>query len=158
MATTKAQRKLFFNLRSAKKRLGWFNHEEVEAVARDLGVKAETVYEMESRLSGHDIAFDPSPDQDNDEYDSIAPASYLEDEEADPAQLIEKVDWADQTQQKLQAALATLDQRSRDILQRRWLAEQKPTLQALADEYKVSAERIRQLESAALKKLQQQLV
>ena len=157
VATTKAQRKLFFNLRSSKKRLGWFNHEEVEAVANDLGVKVETVYEMESRLSGQDIAFDPAPESDNDDYDSIAPAGYLGDENADPAQLVEKLDWANQTQQKLQQALATLDQRSRDILQRRWLVEQKPTLQALADEYQVSAERIRQLESAALKKLKQQL-
>ena len=152
VATTKAQRKLFFNLRSAKKRLGWLNQEEVGAVARDLGVPPETVLEMEKRMSAHDAAFDVQPDGD-DEADRVAPAGYLEDRRFDPATQAEDRDWEDHSTRRLQGALGTLDGRSRDILQKRWLADDKATLQDLANHYKVSAERIRQLEKSALKKL-----
>lgn len=153
VATTKAQRKLFFNLRSKKKRLGWLNRAEVAAVAEDLGVKPETVLEMERRLSAHDTAFDaPTDDNDDDAY--RAPAAWLQDHQApDPAQALESDDWDARQRQDLAAALGRLEPRSRDILQRRWLQEQKATLHELAAEYNVSAERIRQLEAAALKKM-----
>jgi len=156
VATTKAQRKLFFNLRSAKKRLGWLNQEEVDSVAQDLGVPAETVMEMESRLSGQDVAFDAEPSEDGEE-ENFAPAAYLADHAADPATALEELDWENHGQQALQQALASLDQRSRDIILRRWAQEDKSTLQDLAVEYGVSAERIRQLENNALRKLKQQL-
>ncbi len=156
VATTKAQRKLFFNLRSAKKRLGWMNQEEVDSVAQDLGVPAATVMEMESRLSGQDIAFDAEPAEDGGD-ENFAPAQYLADHGADPATALEELDWEDHGQRALQQALASLDQRSRDIILRRWAQEQKCTLQDLAAEYGVSAERIRQLENNALRKLKQQL-
>jgi RNA polymerase sigma-32 factor len=152
IATTKAQRKLFFNLRSAKKRLGWFSQQEIEAVAEDLGVKPETVLEMESRLSNYDLAFD-GYDTDDDDATSVAPAAYLPDLRDEPSQLLEQADSAEAQRNGLYSALEDLDQRSRDILQRRWLSEQKETLQDLAAEYGVSAERIRQIESAAMKKL-----
>ncbi len=158
VATTKAQRKLFFNLRRSKKRLGWLNAQELQAVADDLGVSPESVLEMESRLSGQDVSLDPSPHHNGDDEDSVAPISYLMDESgSDPAQRLESEDWAEQTQQGLIVALNTLDPRSRDIVQRRWLSEVKPTLHELAAEYSVSAERIRQIESSALKKLHAQL-
>ncbi|PWG63106.1 RNA polymerase sigma factor RpoH [Sediminicurvatus halobius] len=154
VATTKAQRKLFFNLRGSKKRLGWLNHAEVRAVADDLGVKPETVLEMESRLSGQDVGFDPAPDAgDDDDHGPRAPAAYLEDTRLDPAAEVESADWQTRQSEALGAALAALDERSRDIVSRRWLAEPKATLQELADEYGVSAERIRQLEKNAMKKL-----
>ncbi|MDN3516345.1 RNA polymerase sigma factor RpoH [Aquisalimonas lutea] len=154
VATTKAQRKLFFNLRSSKKRLGWMTREEVDTVASDLGVKPETVLEMESRLSGQDMAFDPQPDSDGDEDTVIrAPAAYLTDHRMDPAAQIEADDWDDHQVDSLNAAVERLDDRSRDIVQRRWLAEQKTTLQELADKYGVSAERVRQLEKNAMNKL-----
>ncbi len=152
VATTKAQRKLFFNLRSAKKRLGWLSQEEVSTVARDLGVPPETVLEMEKRMSAHDAAFDPQPDVDEDG-DRVAPAGYLEDLRFDPATQVEERDWDDHSTKQLQGALESLDGRSRDILQKRWLSEDKATLQDLANKYSVSAERIRQLEKSALKKL-----
>ena len=152
VATTKAQRKLFFNLRSSKKRLGWFSSEEVDAVAQDLGVPRETVLEMESRLSGHDVAFDPAVD-DDDDAPSVAPAQYLRDSNPDPATQAEASDWEAHTHERLAEALATLDPRSRDIITQRWLGEGKSTLQELADKYKVSAERIRQLENNAMNKL-----
>ncbi len=157
VATTKAQRKLFFNLRSAKKRLGWMNREEVEAVAADLGVKPETVYEMESRLAGQDVGFDPAPDAEDEDNSVRAPAVFLEDHSADPANEIEGEDWEGWREQSLTQALESLDARSRDILQRRWLHEPKATLHTLAAEYGVSAERIRQLEKNALKKLREGL-
>jgi RNA polymerase sigma-32 factor len=158
IATTKAQRKLFFNLRSAKKRLGWLTKEEAEAVAKDLGVTTDVVIEMESRLSGHDISFDPGPDSEaSDERDNTAPVDYLQDSNGDPALALEQEDWERQVHNRLVTALDGLDSRSRDILQRRWLSEQKPTLHELATKYHVSAERIRQLETAALKKLQARL-
>lgn len=152
VATTKAQRKLFFNLRSAKKRLGWFSRQEVEEVAEDLGVKPETVLEMESRLSNYDLAYDGT-DSDDDDGPSIAPAAYLPDLRYEPSMLLERADSTDVEREGLYAALESLDTRSRDILQRRWLNENKETLHDLAAEYGVSAERIRQIEAAAMKKL-----
>jgi len=151
VATTKAQRKLFFNLRSQKKQLGWFNDDEVGSVAEELGVKRSDVLEMEKRLSGMDIGFD-GPD-DNDETVIPAPANYLEDNSLEPSQLVEQSDWSDNQEARLYSALKDLDDRSRDILQQRWLTENKSTLHQLADKYDVSAERIRQLENNAIKKL-----
>lgn len=151
IATTKAQRKLFFKLRSSKKRLGWFSQEEVNDVADKLGVKPETVIEMESRLNAHDLAYDNPLDNDDDNH--YAPAAYLSDGSDDPAQQLEADDWRSQYQRTMMASLNNLDDRSRDIIQRRWLDESKATLHELADEYQVSAERIRQLEKNALKKL-----
>src|SRR5579863_8475883 len=153
VATTKAQRKLFFNLRKSKKRLGWMNHEEVQAVAKDLGVSTEDVLEMESRLAGKDIGFDLTPETEDEDSNAVAPVSYLADVDADPAQSIEREDADTRNGARLEHALTGLDDRSRHILQRRWLDEEKATLQELADQYKVSAERIRQLENNAIKKL-----
>ena len=154
VATTKAQRKLFFKLRGSKKRLGWMNGEEVDTIARELGVNADTVMEMELRLSGHDVSFDPVPEADGDsESEHFAPSAYLRDEQADPADALERGDWEEQTTSRLSAALERLDPRSRDIVQRRWLNDDKPTLHELAAEYNISAERIRQLETNAMKKL-----
>ena len=153
VATTKAQRKLFFNLRSAKKRLGWFNKEEVDTVARELGVSSATVLEMESRLSGQDIGFDGRGESDDDEHTAPPPAAYLQDMRADPAAQVEESDWTENNNRQLHTALASLDDRSRDIVAARWLGEQKMTLQELASKYQVSAERIRQLEKSAMKKL-----
>ncbi|MGB5468133.1 MAG: RNA polymerase sigma factor RpoH [Sedimenticolaceae bacterium] len=155
VATTKAQRKLFFNLRSAKKRLGWFSQQEIKEVAEDLGVKPETVLEMESRLANYDVAFDGSDS--DDDVPSAAPAAYLPDLRHEPSALLERADSETAQRDELYGALETLDGRSRDILQRRWLSEGKETLHELADEYGVSAERIRQIEAAALKKLRQSL-
>ena len=151
VATTKAQRKLFFNLRSKKKQLGWFNDKEVGSVADDLGVKRSDVLEMEKRLSGLDIGFD-GPDS-NDENVTPAPANYLEDTSLEPARLIEQSNYTENQEGRLYSALSDLDDRSRDILQQRWLSDNKSTLHQLADQYNVSAERIRQLESNAIKKL-----
>jgi RNA polymerase sigma-32 factor len=153
IATTKAQRKLFFNLRSAKKRLGWLTHEEVCSVAKDLGVKPEEVLHMEARLNSYDAAFDGYPDDDSDSV-RFAPADYLESPGADPAHLAQNADWMDQGKESLYNALESLDQRSRDILSARRLQEGKKTLHDLAREYNVSAERIRQIENEAIKKLQ----
>ena len=152
VATTKAQRKLFFNLRGSKKRLGWLNHEEVKQVANDLGVKPETVLEMESRLSGQDIGFDGYSD-DDDEKDYHSPAAYLQHDNADPATEVEAYDWSSHNAARLRLALAELDDRSQDILSSRWLQDSKKTLHELAAKYNISAERIRQLEQNALKKL-----
>jgi RNA polymerase sigma-32 factor len=154
VATTKAQRKLFFKLRGSKKRLGWLNHEEVNTVARELGVSADNVLEMESRLNGYDVSFDPLPEADgDDDVENFAPSAYLRDEQANPAEALERDDWDEQAVNQLGEALDRLDPRSRDIVQRRWLSDAKPTLHQLAAEYKVSAERIRQLENSAMKKL-----
>ncbi len=153
VATTKAQRKLFFNLRKSKKRLGWLNAEEVRAVAADLNVSEREVLEMESRLSGRDIGFDMSADEDE-ERAPPAPAAYLVSHEEDPSQAYEREDNASSQLELLREGLASLDARSRDIVQRRWLdPDSKVTLQELADEYGVSAERIRQVEANALKKM-----
>ena len=151
VATTKPQRKLFFKLRSSKKRLGWFNKEEVQDVAETLGVKPETVLEMESRLSNYDVAFD-APDNDDDEH-AFSPSAYLTDQHADPARQLESDDNQSQNLELMTSSLKQLDERSRDIIQRRWLNENKATLHELADEYQVSAERIRQIEQNAIKKL-----
>ena len=156
IATTKAQRKLFFNLRSKKRRLGWLNQDEVKAVAEDLGVKPETVLEMESRLSGQDIGFDPVGSDDDDD-NHYAPATYLTNHSNDPALLLEHADWSDTSAGNLADALETLDERSRAILEARWLTEDKATLHELAIRFKVSAERIRQLEKNALGKLKMTL-
>ncbi|HBO14387.1 MAG TPA: RNA polymerase sigma factor RpoH, partial [Halieaceae bacterium] len=152
VATTKAQRKLFFNLRSAKKSLAWLTAEEAQAVADDLGVNVQEVQRMEGRLSSRDLAFDAPVDSD-DEDGWQAPQYYLEDQGGDPADAVESEDWRAQSEGRLQEALRNLDERSRDIVARRWLADDKATLHELAAEYGVSAERIRQLEQAAMKKL-----
>jgi RNA polymerase sigma-32 factor len=152
VATTKAQRKLFFNLRSAKKRLGWMNKAEVDAVADDLGVNPATVLEMEQRLNAHDATFDPLADQDNDG-DFLAPAGYLEDLRFEPGQQAENDDWEKYSGELLSQAMEDLDERSRTIIEERWIAENKSTLQELANRYDISAERIRQLEKNAMKKL-----
>ena len=152
VATTKAQRKLFFNLRKSKKRLGWLNHEEVQAVAAELGVSAADVTEMEARMSNYDQAFDLVGD-DEDE-GGFAPVHYLEDKSSDLAATIENDNWDSHATRRLSAAMATLDERSQHIIRARWLDEEsKTTLQELADNYGVSAERVRQLEKNALKKL-----
>lgn len=154
VATTKAQRKLFFNLRKSKKNLGWLSHEEAKSVAKDLGVDLTEVQRMEGRLAATDAAFDGYA-TDDDEAD-FAPAHYLEDRSADPAELIENDDWQNSREGQLKNALADLDDRSRDIIASRWLAESKATLHDLADRYGVSAERIRQLEANAMKKVKAQ--
>ncbi len=153
VATTKAQRKLFFNLRSKKNRLGWLNHEEVESVAMDLGVKPSEVLEMESRLSGQDLGFD-APTSSNDEENISSPSAYLTHQGDDPETYIEKSDWSQHQETRLQNALNILDDRSRAIIQARWLNEKKQTLHELAQQFGVSAERVRQLENNAMKKLQ----
>ncbi|MGJ8686495.1 MAG: RNA polymerase sigma factor RpoH [Spongiibacteraceae bacterium] len=150
VATTKAQRKLFFNLRGAKKQLAWLNNTEAHAIAEDLGVDVKEVRRMEGRLSSLDITFDADSD---DEKSPMAPVHYLEDKAADPALLVEADNLEASNNESLQLALSALDERSLDILQSRWLAEDKATLHELAARYQVSAERIRQLESAAMKKL-----
>lgn len=152
VATTKAQRKLFFNLRSAKKSLAWLTAEEAKAVAEDLGVDVSEVQRMEGRLSSRDVAFD-APAEADDEDGWLAPQYYLEDHTADPASTVENREWQEDSEGRLHTAIAELDERSRDILSRRWLMDQKSTLHELAAEYGVSAERIRQLEQAAMKKI-----
>ncbi|MBT4520387.1 MAG: RNA polymerase sigma factor RpoH [Halieaceae bacterium] len=152
VATTKAQRKLFFNLRSSKKKLGWLNAEEALAVANDLGVDVGEVYKMEGRLSSRDLAYD-APAGANDEEDWQAPQYYLQNMSGDPAQEVETRDWRQNNKRELHEALADLDERSRDIVAQRWLSEKKSTLHELAAQYSVSAERIRQLEQNAMKKL-----
>ncbi len=152
VATTKPQRKLFFKLRSSKQRLGWFSNDEVNDVAKTLGVKPETVLEMESRLSGSDVTFDP-PTNDNDDEQHFTPAAYLTDERADPSYQLEHDDTRSQELSLMADSLKTLDERSQDIIHRRWLNEDKATLHELADEYQISAERIRQIEKNALNKM-----
>ena len=151
IATTKAQRKLFFNLRRLKKNLSWLSAEETAAVARDLGVTPREVNEMEKRLAARDLSFDPTPDAGEDE--SYGPAAYLPAHDADPAEEVESTEWEQDSSTRLHGALERLDARSRDILQRRWMNDDKATLHELADRYGVSAERIRQIESNALGKL-----
>ena len=154
VATTKAQRKLFFNLRKMKKRLGWFSQKEVETVAEELGVSTKEVLEMESRMSAHDQAFElSSDDDDSKEGSTYSPAMYLEDKRSDLAADIEAEDYEFHNQQKLLTAMSELDERSQDIVQSRWLSEDKTTLHDLAAKYEVSAERVRQLEQNAMKKL-----
>ena len=155
VATTKAQRKLFFNLRKNKKRLGWFNHEEVQTVANELGVTEKDVREMESRMSSQDMGFDLNADEDEGtSQSSFSPVQYLTDQSSDLAEAVEEEQFQQNSNQRLFSALNTLDERSQDIIKSRWLAEEKETLQDLAAKYSVSAERVRQLEKSAMKKLQ----
>jgi RNA polymerase sigma-32 factor len=152
VATTKAQRKLFFNLRSAKKTLAWLSAQEAQSVADDLGVDVKEVHRMEGRLTSRDVGFDgPVGAEDEDSWQ--APQYFLEDHSGDPAEMLENSNWQESSENQLHAALAELDERSRDILAQRWLAEKKATLHELAEHYGVSAERIRQLEQNAMKKL-----
>lgn len=154
IATTKAQRKLFFNLRSKKKRLAWLNQAEVENVAEQLGVKATDVLEMEKRLSSPDMGFDlPVHADEEDSAASYAPAAYLSEGTDTPENIAEENDWQAHQNSQLKIALQELDERSHDIIAKRWLAEKKTTLQDLAKQYDISAERVRQLESNAIKKL-----
>ncbi|MFK7829981.1 MAG: RNA polymerase sigma factor RpoH [Congregibacter sp.] len=157
VATTKAQRKLFFNLRGKKKSLAWLSANEAQAVADDLGVDVKEVQRMEGRLSSRDLAFDAPSDVDDDEAWQ-APQHYLEGSAVDPATVVADKQWHSDSQGQLHAAIAKLDERSRDILSRRWLTDDKATLHELAAEYSVSAERIRQLEQAAMKKIRAVMV
>jgi RNA polymerase sigma-32 factor len=158
VATTKAQRKLFFNLRKLKTRVGWLNHDEAAAVAGELGVDVDDVYEMETRMHSYDVAMEGSADDDGSDRDAgTAPIHYLRQENADPADLVETLDSGENEQKRLSAAIEQLDERSRDIVASRWLSEQKLTLHDLAARYKVSAERIRQLETSAMAKLRKAL-
>jgi RNA polymerase sigma-32 factor len=153
VATTKAQRKLFFNLRKLKKNLAWLSAEETQAVARDLNVSPAEVTEMEKRLAARDLSFDPVPDSSEDGDETYSPAAYLPAPDADPAVQIENAEWDDATGDRLQAAMQTLDARARDILVSRWSGDAKATLHDLAGKYGVSAERVRQIEANAIKKL-----
>lgn len=155
IATTKAQRKLFFNLRGAKKYLGWLSASETEAIANDLGVSSREVTEMEKRLAGADMAFDGAPS--DDEEHNFSPAQYLPSPNPDPAEIVETDDWQSQATNRLQAALGKLDERSQEILRARWLADKKETLQTLAKRYGISAERIRQIEQRAIGALRTEL-
>lgn len=152
IATTKAQRKLFFNLRRFKKNLGWLTESETLAIAADLGVTAAEVTDMEQRLSSRDLSFDPAPDADEED-GTYSPSAYLPHPEADPSVAAEREQWDEDTTDRLAQALQTLDERSQHILRSRWMTEQKATLHELADRYGVSAERIRQIEANAIKKL-----
>jgi RNA polymerase sigma-32 factor len=156
IATTKAQRKLFFNLRRMKKNFAWLNDEETHAVARELGVAPEEVRDMEQRLAARDLSFDPAPDTDEEEA-AASPSLYLPSPEADPAAVVEQDQWEGAVTESLATAIGGLDERSREVIRSRWLVEDKRTLQDLADQYGVSAERIRQIESAALRKLRSAL-
>lgn len=157
VATTKAQRKLFFNLRKSKQDIGWLSNEEAKAIATDLDVELSTVYEMEQRLGSRDMSFDLPVDE-SEEENYTAPNHYLQQHGADPAELLENADWSGHEQGLLSEALSELDERSLDILSSRWLADKKATLHELAERYNVSAERIRQLEQNAMKKLRAAVV
>lgn len=154
MATTKAQRKLFFNLRKSKTRLGWLRENEIERISEDLDVPAETVREMESRMSGMDMSFDGDDSDD----ECTAPASYLPDLNYNPERLVSMAHEVESRNTRLQEAITILDERSQDIVRRRWLQDEKPTLHELAAEYDVSAERIRQIEKRAMEKMKEQLI
>jgi RNA polymerase sigma-32 factor len=157
IATTKAQRKLFFNLRKYKRRLGWLSAEETQAVARDLGVSAAEVTEMERRLASRDLSYDPAPDADEEE-ESYSPSAYLPAPDADPAIAVERAEWDDDVTDKVAHAMAQLDARSQAVLRARWMTDQKATLHELAEQYGVSAERIRQIEANAIGKLRKLVV
>ncbi len=156
VATTKAQRKLFFNLRKNKKRLGWFTHAEVQKVAEELGVSTKEVLQMEARMSSQDQAFDLSAD--DDDSSSFAPVQFLEDKSVDVETDVANADWDKMASERLYSAIKTLDERSQHIIQTRWLSDDKTTLQDLANKYEVSAERVRQIEKNAMKKLQSAMV
>jgi RNA polymerase sigma-32 factor len=153
IATTKAQRKLFFNLRKFKKNLGWLTELETRQIANDLGVSTAEVTDMEQRLSSRDLSFDPAPDADDEDGSAYSPSAYLPHPEADPSVAVEREQWDEDTAERLSQALETLDERSQHILRSRWMQEEKSTLHELADKYGVSAERIRQIEANAIKKL-----
>src|SRR5512137_603768 len=157
IATTKAQRKLFFNLRKYKRNLGWLSAEETQTVARELGVSTSEVTEMERRLSSRDLSYDPAPDTDDDE-ETYSPSAYLPAPNADPAIEVERTEWDDDVSGKVGVAMSQLDARSQAILRARWMNEPKATLHDLADQYGVSAERIRQIEANAIKKLRKLVV
>jgi RNA polymerase sigma-32 factor len=156
VATTKSQRKLFFNLRKMKKNLTWLSEAETQAVARDLGVDVSDVREMEQRMSARDMSFDPAPDADEEE--TYSPAMYLPATNADPAIEVERDEWEEDSTDRLSAAMSRLDERSRNILKRRWMTDDKATLHELADEYGISAERVRQVEVNAISKLKGMMV
>jgi RNA polymerase sigma-32 factor len=153
IATTKAQRKLFFNLRKFKKNLGWLSESETRAIAQDLGVSTAEVTNMEQRLSSRDLSFDPAPDTDDEDSAAYSPSAYLQSADADPSIAVEREQWDEDTADRLAQAMETLDDRSQHILRSRWMTEEKATLHELADQYGVSAERIRQIEANAIKKL-----
>jgi RNA polymerase sigma-32 factor len=157
IATTKAQRKLFFNLRKYKRSLGWLSAEETQAVARDLGVSPAEVTEMERRLASRDLSYDPAPDADEEE-ESYSPSAYLPAPDADPAIAVERAEWDDDVTDKVAHAMSQLDARSQAVLRARWMGDHKATLHELAEEYGVSAERIRQIEANAIKKLRKLVV
>jgi len=158
VATTKAQRKLFFNLRKYKRNLGWLSAEETRAVARDLGVSEHDVTEMERRLTSRDVSYDPLPESDEDESANYSPAAYLPAPDADPAVAVERAEWDDDVSDRVALAMTQLDDRSRAILKARWMDEPKATLHDLADRFGVSAERIRQIEANAIKKLKKLVI
>ena len=153
VATTKAQRKLFFNLRNKKKNITWLNEDDVKMISNELGVKEDTVREMEQRMSSHDVSFDPYSADDGEEGNSYSPADYLINEDSDPMEIVEKEDYARDQINQLQNAISDLDERSQLILKERWLTDDKPTLHELADKYGISAERIRQIEKKAMEKI-----
>jgi RNA polymerase sigma-32 factor len=153
VATTKAQRKLFFNLRNKKKDITWLSEEDVKMISNELDVKEDTVREMEQRMSSHDVSFDPYSADDSEEGNTYSPADYLTNEDSDPMEIVEKEDFARNQINQLQNAISVLDERSQLILKERWLTDDKPTLHELADKYEISAERIRQIEKKAMEKI-----
>lgn len=153
VATTKAQRKLFFNLRNKKKDIAWLSDEDVKMISSELDVKEDTVREMEQRMSSHDVSFDPYSADDGEEGNTYSPADYLTNEDSDPMEIVEKEDFARDQINQLQNAISDLDERSQLILKERWLTDDKPTLHELADKYGISAERIRQIEKKAMEKI-----
>jgi RNA polymerase sigma-32 factor len=153
VATTKAQRKLFFNLRNKKKDITWLSEDDVKMISNELDVKEDTVREMEQRMSSHDVSFDPYSADDSEEGSTYSPADYLTNEDSDPMEIVEKEDFARDQINQLQNAISDLDERSQLILKERWLTDDKPTLHELADKYGISAERIRQIEKKAMEKI-----
>ena len=153
VATTKAQRKLFFNLRNKKKDITWLSEDDVKMISNELDVKEDTVREMEQRMSSHDVSFDPYSADDSEEGNTYSPADYLINEDSDPMEIVEKEDFARDQINQLQSAISDLDERSQLILKERWLTDDKPTLHELADKYGISAERIRQIEKKAMEKI-----
>ena len=153
VATTKAQRKLFFNLRNKKKDITWLSEDDVKMISNELDVKEDTVREMEQRMSSHDVSFDPYSADDSEEGNTYSPADYLTNEDSDPMEIVEKEDFARDQINQLQSASSDLDERSQLILKERWLTDDKPTLHELADKYGISAERIRQIEKKAMEKI-----
>ena len=153
VATTKAQRKLFFNLRNKKKDITWLSEDDVKMISNELDVKDDTVREMEQRMSSHDVSFDPYSADDSEEGNTYSPADYLTNEDSDPMEIVEKEDFARDQINQLQNAISDLDERSQLILKERWLTDDKPTLHELADKYGISAERIRQIEKKAMEKI-----